>query len=84
MTEEQYREILDRLTALEQDVADLKEAYQGLDSPSVALEGLKSCDCAENWTKLYDVDIPAIQATISKISLDGSTLIVTTPSAEAT
>lgn len=36
MTEAQYQEILDRLTALEQDVAELKEAYQGLDSPSTA------------------------------------------------
>lgn len=75
MTEAQYQEILDRLTALEQDVAELKEAYQGLDSPSGAV--LKSCDCDTKWQTLYNEDL-------SKLSLNGTTLNITLPNTEAT
>lgn len=73
MTEAQYQEILDRLTALEQDVAELKEAYQGLDSPSGAATAMNSCHCDTKWQTLYNEDLP-------KLSLNGTTLVITTRS----
>lgn len=77
MTEAQYQEILDRLAALEQDVADLKEAYQTLDNPSPSLDGLKLCNCEQKWETLYNQDLP-------KFTLNGTTLAITLPSAEET
>lgn len=74
MTEAQYQEILDRLTALETDVSELKEAYQGLD-------GASSVGYNDALTEL-DNRISELEAAKHTLSLNGTTLNITLPNTE--
>lgn len=76
MTEEQYQQLLAQVNANAQAIEEIKEVLAELEG-GTSLAGLTSCNCDQKWIKLYDVDLPAITASIPQMSLDGTKLVIT-------
>lgn len=79
MTEEQYQQLLAQVNANAQAIEEIKEvlAELGGGTSPAGVDSLTYCNCEEKWTTLYTEDLPAITASIPKVSLDGTELVIT-------